>query len=45
LLLPVHLAAEVHKAIPNSVLEIIPNVGHTLNLEAIAKASELILNF
>jgi 3-oxoadipate enol-lactonase len=45
LLLPVHLAAEVHKAIPNSRLEIIPNVGHTLNLEAIAKASELILNF
>jgi 3-oxoadipate enol-lactonase len=45
LLLSVHLASEVHKAIPNSILEIIPNVGHTLNLEAIAKASELILNF
>jgi len=45
LLLSVHLATEVHKAIPNSILEIIPNVGHTLNLEAIAKTSELILNF
>ena len=45
LLLPVHLANEVHKAIPQSVLEIIPNVGHTLNLEAIAKTSELILGF
>ncbi len=45
LLLPVHLATEIHKAIPNSVLEIIPNVGHTLNLEAIVQASQLILNF
>jgi 3-oxoadipate enol-lactonase len=45
LLLPVHLAVEVHNAIPNSKLEVIPNVGHTLNLEAIAKTSELILNF
>jgi len=45
LLMSVSLAQEVHKAIPNSVLEIIPNVGHTLNLEAIMQASQLILNF
>ncbi|MHB8258866.1 MAG: alpha/beta fold hydrolase [Bacteroidia bacterium] len=45
LLLPVHLAVEVHKAIPNSVLEVIPNVGHTLNLEAVVQTSQLILNF
>ena len=45
LLMSVNLAQEVHKAIPNSVLEIIPNVGHTLNLEAIIPASQLILNF
>ncbi|HEX7412600.1 MAG TPA: alpha/beta hydrolase [Bacteroidia bacterium] len=45
LLLPVHLAVEVHKAIPNSILEVIPNVGHTLNLEAVAQTSQLILNF
>jgi len=45
LLMSVHLAQEVHKAIPNSVLEIIPNVGHTLNLEAIVQTSQLILNF
>lgn len=45
LLLSVHLAQEVHKAIPGSVLEVIPNVGHTLNLEAIAQTSQLILDF
>ena len=45
LLLPVHLAEEVHQAIPDSRLEIIPGVGHTLNLEAIAQASTLIKNF
>jgi 3-oxoadipate enol-lactonase len=45
LLLSVQMATEVHKAIPNSILEIIPNVGHTLNLEAAAQTSQLILNF
>lgn len=45
LLLSVHLAEEVHKAIPNSVLKIIPGVGHTLNLEAVPQTSQLILNF
>jgi 3-oxoadipate enol-lactonase len=45
LLLSVHLAEEVHKAIPNSVLQIIPGVGHTLNLEAVAQTAQLILNF
>jgi 3-oxoadipate enol-lactonase len=45
LLLPVHLAQEVHNAIPNSILEIIPGVGHTLNLEAIVQSSQLIFYF
>lgn len=45
LLLPVHLAIDVHNAIPKSRLEVIPNVGHTLNLEAIAQTSQLILDF
>ncbi len=45
LLLSVHLAQEVQKAIPNSIIEIIPNVGHTLNLEAVEKTSQLILDF
>ncbi|MBS1646262.1 MAG: alpha/beta hydrolase [Bacteroidetes bacterium] len=45
LLLSVALAYEVHKAIPHSQLEIIPQVGHTLNLEAIAQTSQLILAF
>jgi 3-oxoadipate enol-lactonase len=33
LLLPVHLAKEVQKHIPGSVLKVIPHAGHTLNLE------------
>lgn len=45
LLLPVHLAVEVHNAIPQSRLEVIPNVGHTLNLEAVDKTADFILNF
>jgi 3-oxoadipate enol-lactonase len=44
LLLP-HMAVEVHKNIPGSQLEIIPNVGHTLNLEAIVQTAELIKKF
>lgn len=35
LLLPVHMAVEVHNNIKNSVLIIIPGAGHTLNLEAV----------
>ncbi len=45
LLLPVHLAEDVSKAIPHSVLKIIPNAGHTLNLEAIPQITSLIKDF
>lgn len=45
LLLPVHLAQEIHKAVPNATLEIITGVGHTLNLEAVAQSSQLIIDF
>jgi 3-oxoadipate enol-lactonase len=45
LLFSVNLANEVHKAIPNSILEIIPHVGHTLNLEATKQSSQLIVHF
>jgi len=44
LLLP-HMALEVHKNIPGSQLEIIPRVGHTLNLEAIPQSVALIKKF
>lgn len=45
MLLPVHLANEVAKAIPGAKLEIIPNVGHTLNLEAVPQMCALISTF
>lgn len=45
LLLPVHLADEVAKAIPGAKLEIIANVGHTLNLEAVPQMSSIIKDF
>ena len=45
LLLPVHMAEEVAKAIPGAKLHIIKNAGHTLNLEAIPQMCELIKNF
>lgn len=45
LLLPYHMAEEVHKAIPGSKFEIIPNVGHTLNLEAVPQSLALIKKF
>lgn len=45
LLLPVHLAEEVHKNIKGSVLKVIPGVGHTLNLEAIGQAAALMKEF
>lgn len=44
-LLPVHLANEVAKAISGAKLEVIPNVGHTLNLEAIPQICALITTF
>ena len=45
LLLPFHMAAEVHKAIPNSRFEVIPNVGHTLNLEAVPQSLSMLKKF
>lgn len=45
LLLPVHLAAEVHKNISNSKLVIIANAGHTLNLEHVDEVATEILQF
>jgi len=45
LLLPVHMAAEVAKNIPNSEFKIILGAGHTLNLEAIPQMSKEIKDF
>ena len=45
MLLPVHLAEEVTKAIPNAQLKVIPNAGHTLNLEAVPQMCALISDF
>ncbi|MGZ3863639.1 MAG: alpha/beta fold hydrolase [Bacteroidia bacterium] len=45
LLLLVNMAEEVHKAIPGSQLVIIPNVGHTLNLEAVPQSIAAIKKF
>jgi len=45
MLLPVHLANEVAKAIPGAKLEIIPHAGHTLNLEAVPQMCALIKAF
>jgi 3-oxoadipate enol-lactonase len=44
LLLP-HMAVEVHRHIAGSALEIIPKVGHTLNLEAVPQCASLIKEF
>lgn len=44
-LFPVHMANEVAKAVPNGTMEVIPNVGHTLNLEAVPQLCELIKKF
>lgn len=41
-LLPVHLAKAVHDAIQGSIFEVIPGVGHTLNLEAIVQTAQAI---
>ena len=45
LLLLSHMAQEVHKHIGGSILEIIPKVGHTLNLEAIPQSVAFIKKF
>lgn len=45
LLLPVHMASEVAKNIPNSEFKVIPGAGHTLNLEAIPQMSKEIKAF
>ncbi len=45
LLLPVHLAEAVHKSIAGSRFEVIPHVGHTLNLEAVPQIAGFIRDF
>ena len=45
LLLPVHLANEVHSHIKDSEFVIVKNAGHTLNLEHYAEVSKYILDF
>lgn len=44
-LLPVHLASEVHRHIKGSSLHIIPNAGHTLNLEFVPELVAAIKGF
>lgn len=45
LLLPIHLAQEVHKNINNSKFDIIKNAGHTLNLEFVPQVCKKIHDF
>lgn len=45
MLLPVHMASEVHNNIKGSRLVVIPNAGHTLNLEHVQLVAEHISNF
>jgi pimeloyl-ACP methyl ester carboxylesterase len=45
LLLPVHLANEVHLRIKNSKFIVVKNAGHTLNLEHVAEVSGYIRDF
>lgn len=45
LLVPIHLAQEVHKNINNSKFDIIKNAGHTLNLEFVPQVCEKIHDF
>ena len=45
LLLPVHLANEVHLNIPHSKFIVIKNAGHTLNLEHVPEVAENIRKF
>ena len=44
-LFPVHMAKEVSDAIPGSKLEVVKDVGHTLNLEAVPQTIKLISDF
>lgn len=44
-LLPVHLGSAVHNSIEGSQFVVIPNVGHTLNLEAIPQTVQVIKEF
>lgn len=44
-LFPIHMAQEVSDSIHNSQLVVIPNVGHTLNLEAVPQMSHAIHEF
>lgn len=45
LLLPVHLANEVHKHIKNSQFKVIKNAGHTLNLERVPEVCGYVKEF
>ena len=45
LLLPIHLANEVHLNTPGSKLVIIPNAGHTLNIEQVPDVCKQIETF
>jgi len=45
LLLPVHLANEVHKHIKNSEFKVVANAGHTLNLEHVPEVCGFIKEF
>jgi 3-oxoadipate enol-lactonase len=45
ILIPPSVAEEVAQNIPGATFEIIPKVGHTLNLEAIPQTIQLIRNF
>jgi len=45
LLLPVHLANEVHKHIKDSKIKVISNAGHTLNLEHVPEVCGYIKEF
>lgn len=44
-LLPVHLGSAVHNSIAGSKFVVIPNVGHTLNLEAISQTAQAVKEF
>lgn len=45
LLLPVHMADEVAKAIPGCEFKVIPHAGHTLNLESVPAMCKLMKDF
>lgn len=45
ILCPVQFGRDIHKVLPNSILQIIPKAGHTLNLEAVPQLAEHIHTF